>query len=131
MTQQQVNEDGYTPEELVKIIPNDLSVDGISFASIISDFKDQYNLTLEELIHYVRLSIYELYDRDAGPVKMATKQETDRYWIYQLQYGRTKEEIADNVIKEWKEDDYKDPDYMKLWFALLDEDCYVPEETAS
>lgn len=126
-----ISEDGLTPEEFTKVLYDGLEMDGLSFSSIISYLRHEYDLTLEELIHYVRLSIYELYDHGARPVKMATKQETDRYWIYQSQYGKTKEEIADNVIKEWKEDDYKDPDYMKLWFALLDEDCYVPEETAS
>lgn len=127
MIEEQVNEDGYTVDEIVKIIPNDLSADGISFASVVSEIKDQYELPLDKVIHYVRLGIYELYDHGARPVGMAPK-EIPYDWVLLPQYGKSKEEIADNVIQEWKNNNYNDPDYDKLWFALVDEYCYVPEE---
>jgi len=119
-----IDDDGNTAEDWVKIFPIELPVDGVSFASIVTTYKYDFDLTVNELIYYVRLAIYELYEQGARPV---TFSSLPYYWEVLPQYGNTKEEIADNIIKEWQKNNYNDPDLgSSPWFHLLNESCYIP-----
>jgi len=119
---------GYmTIENYIEGIPPELEIDAVGLHQIIPTLKEVFDLTDEENLYYIRMALNELYDYGARPVIGAGSLKDSPYdWILQPQYGSTKEQIADNVIKEWQESG-KNPDHGGLWFYIPDEYCCNPD----
>ncbi|MDI2113779.1 hypothetical protein [Commensalibacter nepenthis] len=125
---QQYNDKFISIEDYIKGIPDELVVDAIGLRDIIPHLKHVFNLTDEENLYYIRMALYEIYDRGGRPVIGASIMDGFSYVVL-LEYGSSKEEIADNVIKEWQQNGCKDPVLNELWFYIPDEYCFVPDYT--
>ena len=108
---------GTSLSEWISRIPNELEVDAVGLWQIIPAGKDSFDLSDEDLDNFTRRCIYALMERGAWPVRPSFRK--DKFWERQFQYGDSREEIAENIIKEWKKIGI-DPDQDGVWFALGD-----------
>lgn len=107
---------GYTIDESIERVPNELEIDAVGLWQIIPSGKYNFGLSGDVLEDFTRRHIIELIRRGAFPVRGSA--EEGRYWEPQLQYGETPQEIAENVLKEWEASGGEDPDVSGLWFCL-------------
>jgi hypothetical protein len=92
----------------------ELEFDGVSLSKIIANGRDGFGLAGEDLETVVGMCIGVLIDGGAQPV--IGGGNTDYFWLLQPQYGTASDEIAHNVIAEWRASG-RDPDLGGLWFA--------------
>lgn len=102
--------------EWIERVPNELPADAVGLWQVVIGGREGFGLVGEPLESFVRRCIWALVDRGACPVVAANKPGI--YWERQPQYGASKEQIADLVIREWKESGV-DPDHDGIWFALV------------
>lgn len=108
-------------EEIAKI-PNELSHDAVGLWHIEPTGRVSFGLKDDALVEFVRLTLRGLLDAGAVPVKGAPGSGYE--WIRQRQYGTSRDEIVEAVIKEWLS---LPQDSMVLageaaWFARPDPD---------
>lgn len=109
---------GETMSAVISQVPSVLPIDAVGLWHIVPKGRDGFGLTGDALDQFVRRCIYALLA--AGAVPVSTGQGTGYEWIAQKQYGSTEEEIADNVIREWREEPDESEIIYKVWFALPD-----------
>lgn len=78
--------------------------------------RDSFSLDGDALKDFARRSIIALVERGAVPVRPSA--EKDKFWEQQSQYGKSPEEVAENVLNEWQKSG-RDPDTEGLQFALI------------
>ncbi|MDI2113850.1 hypothetical protein [Commensalibacter nepenthis] len=124
-----INNEGISTQEWIMENVNSLPYDAVSLGQFISYFQSSFLLSKKDLIHYVRLTIYELLNYGAKPVIGAgILEKISPYdWILQEQYGSTKEEIANNIIKEWLLQEDPAPNLWEVWFYIPNEYCFNPD----
>lgn len=106
---------GYSIDESVNRIPNELDYDAVGLWQIIPVGRDDFGLSGLELEEFSKRHIIALLRRGAIPV--CASVTTGKFWEPQLHYGSSPEEVADNILQEWKAAGV-DPDVGGLWFAL-------------
>ncbi|MEA2880006.1 MAG: hypothetical protein QOF14_5202 [Hyphomicrobiales bacterium] len=83
--------------------------------AIVDDGRRLFGLEGEALAGYIRKSIYALMDAGFKPVCGVGKNR----WQLQVQYGSSKQEVAEAVIAEWLREGAKTPEpWTGLWFGL-------------
>ena len=108
--------EGFTPNEFIEDHLNELNEDAIGLWQFVGD-KLLFDFTDEELEEYLYIAIKRLIDIGAKPVVMSSGKYL---WDIQTKYGNTPEEIANNIIKEWREKQNTEntiDDLNGLWFA--------------
>jgi hypothetical protein len=120
---------GETMSERIACWPGSLNDLPVGLFQIIFQGRTGFDLEGEALIDFIRRSIYALVDAGAMPVRGAGIPGVEK-WIFQPQYGRTKQEIAEAVIAEWLRDGAPTPEtWTGLWFGLPW--SYAPEQPVS
>lgn len=109
---------GETMSEVISLVPGELPIDAVGLWQIVPKGRDGFGLTGEALVGFIRKCIYALLD--AGAVPVSGGKGTGYDWIAQKQYGTTREEIAENVIREWSQAPNDQEVLFKVWFALPD-----------
>jgi hypothetical protein len=107
---------GIPLSEWIDRLPNELDVDAVGLWQIIPTGKDSFSLFGNNLDLFAKKCILGLINRGAVPVRPVSAQHG--YWEKQLQYGDNPEEIADNIISEWKATK-RDPDQNGIWFYIF------------
>ena len=97
-------------------VANELPVDAVGMWQIVPGGRHGFGLEGEALTDYVRRCIAELLSRGAVPV--IGGGGADYFWVAQKQYGSTREEIIENVVREWLAGGAKGEDPGGLWFAI-------------
>lgn len=91
---------GMRMSEWIALVPGELPQDAVGLWQIVPAGLLRFNLKGSDLVNYVRRNIYALVD--AGAIPVVGGRGTGFDWVYQSQYGSTKEEIASKVIEEWQ-----------------------------
>jgi hypothetical protein len=100
--------------EWIAAVPNELPIDAVGLWQIVPAGRDGFELSGQDLIEFVRLTLLALLERGAKPVMGAV----DGVHIWTLvPYGETPAQIADAIIKEWSTSG-REPDAGDVWFAL-------------
>ena len=113
---------GETLSEVIAQIPNELPHDVVGIWHIVPTGETGFGLTGEALSDFVRRAVLALLDAGAVPVRHIP--DSGYEWVHQKQYGTTREEIADAIVKEWE----PVPNTSEAmigecpWFALPDPD---------
>ena len=116
MTREPVDKYFGTPmSEWIAKVPNELEADAVGFWQIISTGRDSFKLSGKGLENFARRCIIALIERGSVPILPAKAEH--EFWKKQDQYGNSPSEIADSIIKEWKELG-RDPDQDGIWFSL-------------
>ena len=105
---------GTSAEEYIASIPNELPVDAVGLWQVVSAGRDGFELSGQELIDFVRLSLLALFEKGAKPVIGAAHGAT--IWT-PVPYGDTPAGTADAIIKEWIGSG-REPGFGDVWFAL-------------
>lgn len=71
-----------------------------------------------DLAEFVKRSVLRLLDVGGIPVRHA--DDGPLLWLEQMQYGQTKEEMADAIVAEWLAAGGGDPPWGWLWFVTRD-----------
>lgn len=106
---------GSTESEWIASTPVELDIDAVGLWQIEPAGRQGFGLEGEELANHIRRNIYALIEAGAIPVYGGGDGPHD--WIYQPQYGKTKEEIAENVINEWLAKGGGETTVSDVWFA--------------
>ncbi len=104
--------------EWIELIPNELPRDAVGIYQIVPAGRDGFGLTGDHLVDFVRRSIHGLLDAGAVPVRGG--KGTGYGWVWQRQYGTSKDEITEALIAEWQAM-LDDPLVLcgeGIWFAL-------------
>jgi hypothetical protein len=104
---------GSTIEERLEQVSNQLEDDGVGLWHIVSFGRDQFGLSGDALVEYVRRHLWALLRKGAKPVMMAKRPY---YWKLK-HYGMTDQETIDGLIQEWLCSGH-DPDAGDVWLAL-------------
>lgn len=119
MTQEPRHKTYGTPmSEWIALAPGELPRDAVGVWQLVPEGRDGFGLKGNSLIEFVRRSIYALLD--AGAVPVSGGMGTDYEWIAQKHYGTTREEIAENVVREWSQAPNDQEILFKVWFARPD-----------
>lgn len=78
----------------------ELDIDAIGIWHIVPRGQDNFGLEGAALTNYVRLAITAILD--AGGVPVRHVPESGYEWVLQKQYGSTRDEIVDAIVKEWE-----------------------------
>jgi hypothetical protein len=100
----------------------ELDIDAIGMWHIVP--RGQYNFGLEgkALANYVRQVIGAILD--AGGIPVRHEPGSGYEWVWQKQYGTTRDEIAEAIVREWEpvpNDSYSMIEHCP-WFARPDPD---------
>ena len=118
MNQEPVDKYFGTPmSEWVARVPNELEVDAVGLWQIIPVGIDYFGLSDNALEDFSRRCITALLQRGAVPVRPAP---APKYWEPETAYRGTHEEIANQIINEWKAGKLI-PDHDGLWFWRFDD----------
>jgi hypothetical protein len=113
MTQEPVNKYfGTLMSEWIDRVPNELDVDAVGLYQIIPTGIDDFGLSGEQLEDFSRRCIVALLQRGAIPVRPASGT---KYWEPETAYQGSHEEIANQIIDDWKAHKLI-PDHDGLWF---------------
>ena len=108
---------GVAMSEWISLVPGELPRDAVGLWQIVPAGTIHFKLSGNDLVDYVRRNIYALLG--AGAVPVISGGETGFDWVYQPQFGATKEEIAQSVIAEWQRIGNDVGDLAgSIWFAL-------------
>src|SRR5258708_7750158 len=86
---------GQTAEEWIEKIPGELPVDAVGLWQIVSFGREGFGLSGEELVHFVRQGIEELFAKGAKPVVGA--MDGIHVWTT-VDYGSTSESMSRAII---------------------------------
>jgi hypothetical protein len=113
MIQEPVDKYFGTPmSEWIARVPNELGVDAVGLWQIIPVGIDSFGLSGEDLEDFTYQCIVALFRRGAIPVRPAS---APRYWEPETAYRGSYEEIANQIINEWKAHKLV-PNHDGLWF---------------
>ena len=102
--------------EWISRVPGELPRDAVGLWQIVPAGALRFKLGGNELVEYVRRNIFALVE--AGAVPVIAGGGTGYDWVYQSQFGLTKEEIASGVIAEWQRIGNDAGDLAgSVWFA--------------
>ena len=90
---------GTPMSEWIALVPGELPLDAVGLFQIVPDGRDGFGLKDAALTDFVRRCIHALLDAGAIPVRGG--KGTDYDWLPQRQYGVTKDEITESIIREW------------------------------
>ena len=109
-----------TMSEVVYLIPGELPIDAVGLWQIVPKGRDGFSLSGSALADFVGRCIHALLEAGAVPVRGG--KGTGYEWIMQSQYGATKDQIVENVVREWQQmtDDPLVLCGEGVWFALPD-----------
>ncbi len=102
--------------EYIQTVSGELPIDAVGLWQIVPAGRQRFGLSGDDLTEFVRRCVFALLAYGAKPVTGGGGTKYD--WILQSQYGETKEEIIDEVVKEWLALGAADCDPGGLWFAL-------------
>ena len=103
--------------EWIARAPNELPRDAVGLWQIVSAGVVNFDLSGSNLVEFVGRSIMALLDAGALPVRGGNG--TSHFWIYQPQFGATKDAVRRGVIAEWQRIGNDVDDLMdSIWFAL-------------
>jgi hypothetical protein len=105
---------GTPVEEWIASVPNELPIDAVGLWQIVSAGRGGFELSGQELIDFVRLTLLALFEKGAKPVVGA--RDGANVWT-PIPYGEIPGEMADAVIQEWIGSG-REPDFGDVWFAL-------------
>lgn len=108
---------GQTVMEYIQTVSGELPIDAVGLWQIVSTGRQRFGLSGGDLTEFVCRCVFALLAHGAKPVVGGGGTKYD--WLLQSQYGETKEEIIDAVVKEWLASGATDGDPGGLWFALL------------
>ena len=111
---------GETLSEVIAQIPNELPFDAVGIWHIVPIGETDFGLSGAALGEFVRRSILALLAAGGVPVRHIPGSGYE--WVHQKQYGSTREEIADAIVKEWEPVPNTSEDMIEHcpWFALPD-----------
>lgn len=92
---------GRTMSEVISQISGELPFDAVGLWQIVPKGRDGFGLQGDGLADFVRRCIHALLSAGAVPVRAGAG--TGYEWVMQKQYGSTKTEITENIIREWLE----------------------------
>jgi hypothetical protein len=98
-------------------VSSELDDDGKAMFAIVPAGRS-FGFTGRDLSEFVRLCILRLLSAGGMPVKYA--ESGPLLWREQMQYGQSKEEIADAIVAEWLAAGGGDPPWGWLWFVNRD-----------
>ena len=113
---------GTSVSDWIALVPGELSRDAVGLWQIVPAGRDGFGLSGADLTDYVRRNIYALLDAGAVPVKSVPGSGYE--WVRQSQYGATRGEIAEAIIREWEpvpDDSFSMIEHCP-WFARPDPD---------
>jgi len=105
---------GVSMSEWIARVPNELEVDAVGLWQIIPVGIDSFGLSGEALEDFSRRCIVALLQKGAVPVRPAA---APIYWKPEVVYQGSHEEIANNIINDWKAHKLV-ADHDGLWFSL-------------
>lgn len=112
---------GISISDWIDTIDGDLENDSISLAEIIPTGRDDFNLQGELLLDFTRKCIQKLLYAGAKPID-GKKDENGKFISsVSKKYGYTYNEIIENIISEWQEEEKKgNGDFYcwGIWFGL-------------
>ena len=100
ITEPKHKDTGETLSEVIAQIPNELPYDAVGIWHIVPIGDTSFGLSGEKLTDFVRRAIHALLDAGAVPVRSIPGSEYE--WVRQTQYGTTRDEIAEAIIREWE-----------------------------
>ena len=107
---------GTKMSEWISRVPNELTRDAVGLWQIVPDGELNFRLSGFSLAEFVRRNIVALID--AGAIPVAGGKGTGYEWVYQPQFGTTKEDIVRNVVAEWQRIGNNVDELMgSVWFA--------------
>lgn len=104
---------GETPSEVAARWPEDLWSEPVSFSAIARTARYGFDLTEEQMAKFIYESVIVLLD--AGTVPVEHSDKPGKFFRPTDKYGTEPEEIAANVVKEWRLLG-DDPDMERVWF---------------
>jgi hypothetical protein len=111
---------GETISEVIAKMPNELDNDAVGVWHIIPDGETGFGLFGKALTDFLRRAVIALLEAGAVPVKHVPGSGYE--WVHQKQYGTTRDEIADAIVREWEpvpNDSYSMIEHCP-WFARPD-----------
>jgi hypothetical protein len=113
------NMTGSTISDWISRMPNDIDDIGIGLTLVVMVGRHNFELEGDELIDFVRRSIYALLERGGKPRHWGSPSHPNR--DIPLHYGNdTNEEIVEGVIADWLASGAGDLEWGDFWFALPD-----------
>ena len=111
---------GETLSEVISQYPNELPRDAVGIWQIVPGGRVDFGLSGTSLADYVRRAVLALLDAGAVPVRHISGSGYE--WVHQKQYGSSREEIANAIVKEWEPVPNTSQDMIEHcpWFALPD-----------
>jgi hypothetical protein len=101
----------------IALTPSELDDIGLGLASIIDDGRYGFELEGEELVEFIRKSLYTLVERGAKPRHWGSPSDPHRDIL--LHYGSdSNTEIVEGVISDWLASGGGDLEWGDFWFAL-------------
>jgi hypothetical protein len=98
-------------------MPNDIDDIGIGLTLVVMVGRHNFELEGDELIDFVRRSIYALLERGGKPRHWGSPSHPNR--DIPLHYGNdTNDEIVEGVIADWLASGAGDLEWGDFWFAL-------------
>ncbi len=101
--------------EWLETKPDELELDAVALAAVISGIRIGFDVHGEELNEAVRELLTEIMARGARPIQGCS--DDGGYWIRVTRFGDDPAAIVDGVMREWHEAGV-DPDIGDIWFAL-------------
>ncbi|MGE8453751.1 MAG: hypothetical protein ACN6OP_24715 [Pseudomonadales bacterium] len=115
MTQEPIDKHfGVSMSEWITRLPNELDVDAVGLWQIIPVGIDSFGLSGDGLDEFTRRCIMALLQRGAVPARAVSGVAG---WVPDVAYRGSHEEIANQIVNEWKVHDLV-PDHDGLWFSL-------------
>ena len=97
-------------------LPVMLSMDAVNLCQIVSAGRFDFELTDQELVDFVSQSVRTLLESGAVPV--VGNANSQWIWAANFHFGKGKEEIIGNVVREWVSSNNDDDYPWTVWFAL-------------
>jgi hypothetical protein len=97
-------------------MPNELDVDAIGLWQIIPTGTREFGLAGLQLEEFIERAVLAILDRGAVPVKGNSNPEIG--WRRFNDYGISKREITDNLVRFWLYNANREPDVEDLWFIM-------------
>jgi len=108
---------GTPMSEWIALTPSELSDIGVGLATIVQTGRYGFESEGEELVDFVRRSLYALVERGAKPRHWGSPSDPQR--DIPLHYGSdSNAEIVEGVIADWLASGGGDLEWGDFWFAL-------------
>ncbi len=103
-------------DEWLDELPSNFDYDPIGMWELLAAGRDGYGLAGDELVHFLRRAVRRLLEYGARPAR--TVDDGPFYWIAEVKYGETADEILDKLMSDPSAWGDGEPDYRSgLLFA--------------